>query len=119
MKYSSTDKNKILEKILSSEWNTSTYQINNISAFIESCSFITYDELLFYLNIISFEHVIDIDIENNQINSIYIFPDAFSRQAALESNTLKFWIPLVISNILSLLSLIVAILAYIAQLQAQ
>lgn len=85
MKYSSKTKNKVLEKILDSQWDTSNYQVNNVSAFIESCSFITLDELLFYLHILSFEHLIDAEFENNQINSIYIFPDAFSRHATNKS----------------------------------
>ena len=109
MKYSVKSKNKVLDTILDSQWDASTYQVYNIAAFIESCSFIAFDELLFYLHILTFEHLIDADIENNQINSIYIFPDAFSRHAVSERDIRKFWIPLAISNLLGLLTLIATI----------
>lgn len=109
MKYSVKNKNKVLDKILNSQWETSTYQVNNVSDFIKSCSFITFDELLFYLHILNFEHLIDAEIENNQITSIYIFPDAFSRHATSKTDTWKFWIPLLISNLLTLSALIVNI----------
>ena len=88
MKYSVKTKNKVLKKILSSEYDTSTYLIKDIPTFEKSCSFITQAELTHYLHILSFEHLIDAECEDDKITSIQILPDAFSRYATTKSENI-------------------------------
>ena len=88
MKYSVKTKNKVLKKILSSEYDTSTYLIKDIPTFEKSCLFITQAELTHYLHILSFEHLIDAECEDDKITSIQILPDAFSRYATTKSENI-------------------------------
>ncbi len=116
MKYSVKDKNKVLKKLLSAEWDTSTYLIKNIPAFEKSCSFVSHTELVYYLHILTFEHLIDAEIENNQIRSIFILPDAFSRQATNKSEknykniTLFFAIISTICTVIQVIDIILRII---------
>ena len=87
MKYSVKNKNKVLKKTLSAKYDTSTYVIKDILAFEKSCSFVSYAELIHYLNILTYEHLIDADCEDDKITSIQILPDAFSRYATTKSET--------------------------------
>ena len=90
MEYSNKTKNKVLKKILSSKYDTSTYLIKDIPAFEKSCSFIPHAELTHYLHILTCEHLIDAECEDDKITSIQILPDAFSRYATTKSeNTYK------------------------------
>ena len=113
MSYSSKDKNKVLKKLLSSEWDTTTYLLNDVPAFEKSCSFVTHIELTHYLHILTFEHLIDAEFEDDKITSIHILPDAFSRNANSKSenvykNTSMFFA--VISTICTVIQVIDIIL---------
>lgn len=86
MNFSIKTKDKILKVLLESELNTN-YKIKNISD-ITSIKLVNSEkELIHYLHILSWEQLIDIEIENDKILSIFILPNAFSRYAAIKNES--------------------------------
>jgi plasmid maintenance system killer protein len=75
MKYSASYKNKILKKLLNSEINPETYCIEDINLLKKQITFVSSEELNHYLNILEWEHLIDIEKDEEQnLKYIYIIP---------------------------------------------
>lgn len=88
MKFSDKIKNRILKQLLKSEINTTTYDIEDICSLLQRCKFASTNELIQYLHVLEWEHLIDTDIRDNKIISIHILPNAFSRYSAIKSDSL-------------------------------
>ena len=91
MKFSINTKNKVLKNILSSEINPKNFTVEDIQKLQNSLKSLSKENLTQYLHILEWEQLIEINFDiNNNVSSISILPNAFSRYSTTKSeNTYK------------------------------
>lgn len=86
MKFSLKTKNKVLKKILSLDRPPSSFKVEDFPRLQNSLKSLSEEDLIQYLHILEYEHLIDIDFDiNNKVSSIFILPNAFSKYATNRS----------------------------------